>query len=54
MPQKINYLLNKCIVDFCSHVLLPYFIREANQFSEEMGKDTEFAVTLQVRITDIL
>ena len=26
--------------------------REANQLSEEMGKETEFAVTLQVRLLE--
>ena len=34
----------------CIHVSIISFdmFREANQLSEEMGKETEFAVTLQV------
>ena len=43
-------LFNFLLLDFSSRF---FAFREANQLSEEMGKETEFAVTLQVKFRNV-
>ena len=46
----MSSVFNLLLLDFFPRF---FVFREANQLSEEMGKETEFAVTLQVQFQNV-